>query len=116
MYKTGDIGRFREDGILEFHGRRDRQIKHMGHRVELDEIEYAANGIEGVEECASLYLKEKETLYLFYSGEAQMRNVVLKLREILPGFMVPRKVKQLPELPKLPNGKMNMTALKELMR
>ena len=116
MYKTGDIGRFREDGVLEFHGRRDRQIKHMGHRVELDEIEYAANGIEGVEECAALYLKEKETLYLFYSGEAQMRNVVLKLRESLPGFMVPRKVKQLPELPKLPNGKMNMTALKELMR
>ena len=116
MYKTGDIGRFREDGLLEFHGRRDRQIKHMGHRVELDEIECAANGIPGVEECASLYQKEKEMLYLFYSGEAGMRDVILKLREILPGFMVPRKVKQLPELPKLPNGKMNLTALRELMK
>ena len=43
MYRTGDYGRIREDGLLEFHGRMDRQVKHMGHRVELDEIEYAAN-------------------------------------------------------------------------
>lgn len=115
MYRTGDYGRVREDGMLEFHGRMDRQIKHMGHRVELDEIEYAANQIDGVDECVSLYHKEKEVLYLFYAGSASMKEVVLELRRVLPGFMVPRKVKQMPALPKLASGKMDMTALKEEM-
>ena len=81
MYRTGDYGCIREDGLLEFHGRMDRQVKHMGHRVELDEIEYAANQIDGVDECISLYNKEKEVLYLFYSGETAMRQVVLELRK-----------------------------------
>jgi acyl-CoA synthetase (AMP-forming)/AMP-acid ligase II len=48
MYRTGDYCRLREDGLLEFHGRMDRQIKHMGHRVELDEIEYAADRIDDI--------------------------------------------------------------------
>ena len=115
MYRTGDYGRIREDGLLEFHGRMDRQVKHMGHRVELDEIEYAANQIAGVDECVSLYNKEKEVLYLFYSGEIAMRQVILELRKVLPGFMVPRKVKQVSALPKLASGKIDMTTLKEEM-
>ena len=45
IYKTGDLGRFREDGELEFHGRMDRQIKHLGHRVELSELERVAEEI-----------------------------------------------------------------------
>lgn len=39
LYKTGDLGRIEKDGNLTFLGRKDRQIKHMGHRVELAEIE-----------------------------------------------------------------------------
>lgn len=112
MYRTGDYGHIREDGLLEFHGRMDRQVKHMGHRVELDEIEYAANQIAGVDECVSLYNKEKEVLYLFYSGETAMRQVILELRKVLPGFMVPRKVKHVSALPKLASGKIDMTTLK----
>ena len=114
IYRTGDIGRFREDGVLEFHGRKDRQVKHMGHRVELDEIEVAASAIDGVGECAAVYNADKEVLWLFYSGTAAKRNMVLALREKLPGFMVPRKVKELEALPKLPNGKTDMNALKAL--
>lgn len=116
IYRTGDYGVFREDGILEFHGRRDRQIKHMGHRVELDEIEAAAMKREGVGECAALYQAAKEIIYLFYTGSLSPREVILGLRESLPGFMVPRKVRQLEALPKLPNGKTDMTALRESMR
>jgi acyl-coenzyme A synthetase/AMP-(fatty) acid ligase len=115
MYRTGDYGRIREDGLLEFHGRMDRQIKHMGHRVELDEIEYAVNRLEGVSECAALYQKEKETLFLFYCGEMEKRTLILGLRKVLPGFMVPRKVQKLDHLPKLANGKIDMNTLKEEM-
>ena len=112
IYKTGDLGLFREDGELEFHGRRDRQIKHMGHRIELEEIETKARSIPGVLECAALYQKEKELLYLFYKGEASARDITLAFRKSLPAFMVPRKIVSLEELPKLPNGKTDMNTLK----
>jgi acyl-coenzyme A synthetase/AMP-(fatty) acid ligase len=115
MYRTGDYGRIREDGLLEFHGRMDRQIKHMGHRVELDEVEYAVSRVDGVAECSTLYSKEKETIYLFYAGSVDTRTLVLEIRKVLPGFMVPRKVKKLESLPKLANGKIDMNKLKEIM-
>ena len=115
IYKTGDYGVMREDGILEFHGRKDRQIKHMGHRVELDEIEQAAMKSEGVKECSSQYNADKEVLYLFYAGSVTTRDLIIDLRESLPGFMVPRRVRQMEELPRLANGKINMKVLKEMM-
>ncbi len=116
IYRTGDIGLRRADGILEFHGRKDRQIKHMGHRVELDEIEYAANQLPEVKESCCVYRKDKEKLYLFYQGDIAKRELLLKLREILPGFMVPRKVQQMDKLPKLPNGKIDMNKIEEETR
>ncbi|MBO7252668.1 MAG: amino acid adenylation domain-containing protein [Oscillospiraceae bacterium] len=112
IYKTGDLGRYREDGVLEFHGRKDRQIKHMGHRIELGEIEGTALEIPGVAECCALYQKEKELLYLFYSGEATAKEIALHFRKVLPAFMVPRKTVNLPAIPKLPNGKLDMQTMK----
>ncbi len=114
IYRTGDIGVFREDGLLLFHGRKDRQIKHMGHRVELDEIESAA-AASGIERSAALYDPEKENLWLFYEGEIDMRTLSLSLREKLPGFMVPRKIKSMDALPLLPNGKTDFNTLKSMI-
>lgn len=114
IYKTGDIGRVREDGLLEFHGRRDRQIKHMGHRVELDEVECAAMEVGGVKECACLYQLDKEVLWLFYSGEISVRDLMKALRSDLPLYMVPRKIKNI-EIPRLPNGKIDIQSLKAMM-
>ena len=116
IYKTGDLGCYREDGNLEFHGRKDRQIKHMGHRVELGEIEKTASEIAGVAECCALYHKEKELLYLFYTGEAASKEIVLHFRAVLPAFMVPRKLIQLEEFPRLPNGKLDMNSLKNYFK
>lgn len=114
IYKTGDIGEIKSDGLLYFHGRKDRQIKHMGHRVELDEVELAVNSISGIKESYALYNTEEGAIWLFYSGETILKDLVKELRAQLPGFMVPRKVKQLTELPKLPNGKTDMQTLKQL--
>ena len=116
IYKTGDYGVFREDGILEFKGRKDRQIKHLGHRVELSEIENAALRLDNIKDCCAMYLKEKELIYLFYTGEATAKEAAVHFRGILPGFMVPRKLVQLEELPHLANGKVNMQALKDMMK
>ena len=112
IYKTGDLGSFREDGVLEFHGRKDRQIKHMGHRIELGEIEETAKKIDGVRDCCALYNKPKEHLYLFYTGSATSKEIVIYFRKNLPAFMAPRKLVNLESLPALPNGKIDMQALK----
>lgn len=114
MYRTGDIGVMREDGILEFHGRMDRQIKHLGHRVELDEVERAAGLTEGVTECCVIYRKDKEQIILFYTGEATKKQIAVDMRRILPGFMIPRKIVPLEALPKLANGKTDMKTLQEM--
>lgn len=113
IYKSGDIGTI-HNGMFEFHGRMDRQIKHMGHRVELDEVECAANSVDSVTESCCIYKKEKESLFLYYSGDATKRDLSLALRELIPGFMVPRKIIKLDELPKLPNGKIDIRAIESL--
>ncbi len=113
IYKTGDLGSINSDGILEFHGRKDRQIKHMGHRIELAEIEETAKKIDGITDCCALYNKPKEQLWLFYCGGAAPKQIVLHFRSVLPAFMVPRKLQQLDEMPVLPNGKTDMSALKK---
>ena len=113
IYKTGDLGRVREDGCLEFHGRKDRQFKHLGHRVEPEEIETAAGKAEGVSACAALYDGKKELIYLFYAGEASPKDISVYLRKILPGFMVPRKFVKSDRLPSLPNGKTDIESLKK---
>lgn len=112
IYKTGDLGILRQDGLLEFKGRKDRQIKHLGHRVELSEIELAAHKLSTVQDCCALYQKEKEWIYLFYTGSATSKEIAISLRQQLPGFMVPRKLVCLEEMPHLPNGKLDMETLK----
>lgn len=112
IYKTGDLGSFAPDGNLEFHGRKDRQIKHLGHRIELGEIEETAKKLDGVTDCCALYYKDKATLYLFYTGQAASKEIVLYFRQNMPAFMVPRKLVNLEQLPTLPNGKTDMQTLK----
>ena len=116
IYLCGDLGHIGEDGELYFHGRMDRQIKHMGHRVELAEVEAYALTIDGVTECASLYDKARELIYLFFAGPATAKEITLRFRADMPAFMVPRKLVALDEMPHLPNGKIAMSELKEMMK
>ncbi|MBR2706552.1 MAG: AMP-binding protein [Mogibacterium sp.] len=116
IYLTGDLGHIGEDGELYFHGRKDRQIKHMGHRVELAEVEAYALSIDGITECASLYDKGRELIWLFYAGPAAAKEITLSFRADMPAFMVPRKLVGLEELPHLPNGKIAMSELREMMK
>ena len=115
IYKTGDLGMLKQNGDFVFCGRKDRQIKHMGHRIELDEIDSNALKIDGVDSCISLYNEQKEALFLFYTGTATKRDIALYFRSNLPAYMVPRKIVPLEEMPRLANGKININALKETL-
>lgn len=112
LYKTGDLGYIGEDGNLYFTGRIDNQIKHMGHRVELGDIENLAVTCENVKECSCVYDSKKSVIILFYSGVATAGEISKFLRKSLPSFMVPRKLINLESLPKLYNGKIDRLSLK----
>ena len=65
--------------------------------------------------CAYTDIREKN-IYLFYTGTATVKEAAVHFRGILPGFMVPRKLIQLEELPRLANGKTDMRTLADMMK
>lgn len=112
IYRTGDYASRDEQGVLWFHGRKDSQIKLMGHRVELFEIEEAARAVEGVEDACCLFQAEKEWLWLFVqSATAESAGMFEQLKRRLPGFMIPRRLVIRPALPALANGKVDRRSL-----
>ncbi len=109
IYRTGDLGRWNAEGQLVFLGRADSQIKHLGHRIELGEIEAGAMLLPGVREAACTY--EGGKIRLHYAGEAEAETLRTHLQGLLPGHMLPRQVRKLEALPRLPNGKVDRNCL-----
>ena len=112
IYRTGDIGKYNEYGELVFVSRKDYQIKHMGHRIELGEIEANVNMVEGIKMCACIYEEEKGKIVLFYVGDIAVRELVEKLKNMLPRYMIPNHTEQLEEMPFTANGKIDRVLLK----
>ncbi len=111
IYRTGDIGKYNQEGELMFVSRRDYQIKHMGHRIELGEIEACAARMEGIRSVCCIYQKEQEKIILFYTGELERGDVIARLKEALPRYMVPNRVRRLEIMPLTPNGKLDRVSL-----
>lgn len=102
VYRTGDMAKY-ENGELYFCGRKDYQIKFMGHRIELFEIEHVFSQVTGIEKsCCALIEGE---LVLFYEGQTDSVEVIKKMREIVPKFKIPKKFVALKEFPKNQRGK-----------
>ena len=117
IYRTGDLGSITSDGVMYFCGRKDSQIKHMGHRIELSEIESTAQFMSEISHCVCLYNDEKKLLWLYYVGEeVGNKEVALHMREWLPSHMVPRKFVKLDAIPRLANGKVDTVILKDMMK
>ena len=112
IYRTGDLGRMNERGELEFAGRKDYQIKHMGHRIELGEIEVIANMLGGVKTACCIFDNVKKKIILFYVGDVTPAEMTTYIKEKLPRYMVPNVVRQLDEMPFTPNGKIDRNGLK----
>lgn len=111
IYKTGDLGKYLDNGELLFCGRKDFQIKYMGHRIELEEIERAVAKIPGVDQCCCVFDAKKERLYGFYTGSPKQPSLRSQLAESLPVYMVPRTLYQIKKFPLNKNGKIDRKRL-----
>lgn len=116
MYRTGDVGRWRADGTLEFIGRRDHQVKVRGHRIELGEIEAAALRLPGVRAAVAVVAPQRGGELVLYvvgtAGEARDGTALLELlRHELPPAMLPRRTIEIDALPLTSSGKIDRRAL-----
>ncbi|ASA21624.1 non-ribosomal peptide synthetase [Paenibacillus donghaensis] len=119
LYRTGDWGRYGSDGVIEFLGRDDLQVKISGYRIELSEIESALKTWPCVQESTVLAEGEQDAkrLRAFVILNPDRQSVpdpeVLRahLRSRLPGYMVPYSISILDEFPLTPNGKIDRKAL-----
>lgn len=116
IYRTGDLAFYDEAGDLVYASRKDHQIKHMGQRIELGDIEAAAQAVEGVSRACCLYDERRKRLHLVYVGGADKGEVTDALRESLPQYMVPNRCHQVDEMPLTKNGKIDRSALEALCK
>jgi D-alanine--poly(phosphoribitol) ligase subunit 1 len=117
MYRTGDLVR-EEGGRLYFLGRKDNQIKHMGYRIELEEIENALAQLPHVEQAAVVYVRGQSThgkLVGFIATSAARDEAALlhELGQLLPPYMRPSRLVTMQALPKNPNGKVDRQQLRD---
>lgn len=121
MYKTGDLVEQMSNGHIHFRGRADNQVKHMGYRIELEEIEAAFSTLSYVDEVGVIYEKINAELgqikaYISINQSELFESEILNdIKKILPSYMVPRKIILLERLPKNQNGKIDRKQLKELV-
>ena len=118
MYRTGDLVR-EVDGQLYFQGRKDNQIKHMGYRIELEEIEAAVHALPGVVQAAVVYNRVNAAfgkIYCYVQADSNFNEdrAMAELAQKLPEYMLPNKISLMNELPRNPNGKVDRRSLLEL--
>jgi amino acid adenylation domain-containing protein len=120
MYKTGDLGRWRVDGTLEYLGRADDQVKIRGFRIELGEVESALVRCPGVKDAVVVAFQRPEAveqvLVAYYTVKDESKNIDARdlsavIRRVLPEYMVPSAYVRLERLPLTPNGKVDRLAL-----
>ena len=114
MYRTGDLAELAENGEYYFAARKDFQIKHMGHRIELEEIETYMNAVEGVLRASCLFDTDRNKIVACYMGNADKNAIVLSLKNDLPKYMIPNIFIQMEELPISKNGKIDRQKLKRI--
>ena len=118
FYRTGDLVHLRPDGDLVFIGRKDRQVKVRGYRVELDEIEARLGDIDGLEECAVYFFKDDdgngriEGAATIKSGAELKETDLLKhVRGRLPRYAVPARLDLIESFPRTSSGKIDRRQL-----
>lgn len=115
FFRTGDIGYLKPDGQLMVVGRRDSQIKHMGYRMELGEVEEALKGLSGWQEGCVLFDREKDQIWCFFTGNLDEKQIRTELKNVLARYMLPDHYVHLDQMPHTATMKIDRTRLKRMM-
>lgn len=114
IYRTGDLAYYGIDGLLYYIGRKDTQIKHMGHRIELGEIESTMAGHQNISRACCIFVNNK--IESFYVGkETESKEIIALIKVSLPAYMVPSSFRCIKEFPLTKNGKIDKRALESLI-
>lgn len=121
IYKTGDLAKIGEDGLVYFLGRADSQIKNRGYRIELSEIETALHALGWLQECAVVAIPtdgfEGMVICCAYTPLPDRTVTPLELRralsKLLSQYMLPSRWMALERLPHNPNGKIDRRKVRE---
>lgn len=118
MYLTGDLARVRQDGSIEFLGRKDFQVKWRGFRIELGEIETTLRKHHAVSEAVVMLREDVKhdprlVAYIVLQPKKNPTHQELRafLKQQLPEYMLPSHFVYLPKLPLSPSGKLDHHAL-----
>jgi amino acid adenylation domain-containing protein/thioester reductase-like protein/non-ribosomal peptide synthase protein (TIGR01720 family) len=120
FYRTGDHVRIDSDGVVEFIGRVDRQVKVNGYRIELEHIEGVIRNIDGVDGAAAYLLDDQgksaiAAAVLMKDATCTAAALKSRLGQVLPEYMVPRKIEIFADFPRNQNGKTDLKALRLLL-
>jgi mycobactin phenyloxazoline synthetase len=116
-YKTGDMARYWPDGTIEFLGRADNQVQIRGYRVELGEVESALRTVPGVRHAVAAVVGDTApTLVAAISGDVgSVDDVAAPVADLLPSYMVPKRIVRFDQIPLTPNGKLDRRAVTRLL-
>jgi len=117
IYLSGDYARLRPDGNCEFIGRQDDQVKFMGHRIELSDIEQSLVSIDRVRDAAAILAESdrvnfKELIaYVEIDNHMSLASIMRQLKKRLPHYMVPKHLYPIERMPRTDRGKIDRMAL-----
>ena len=114
MYRTGDMAELAENGEYYFAARKDFQIKHMGHRIELEEIETHCSAVDGVIRASCLFDSDRNKIVAYYVGEPDKKEIIDQLKTRLPKYMIPNIFIKEEALPLNKNGKIDRQQLRKM--
>ena len=113
IYRTGDLARYNGERQIMFLSRKDNQVKHMGQRVELGEIEILVNSLELIDTSICFYDHNKQKIILIYKGKNADKKYILNgIKDKLPKYMFPNILIEMDDLPYNLNGKVDRTFIK----
>ena len=120
MYQTGDLGRWNEEGNIEYIGRIDQQVKIRGYRIELAEIEKQILKQKNVKEAVVLDMEDQfHSNYLcsfvVCEGEVEVNDIIEKIRKHLPDYMIPSVIQKIDAIPMTLSGKVDRKKIASLL-
>lgn len=118
LFKTGDIGKLKNNGTIELIGRKDRQVKLRGHRIILDELENVLLTHENIENSVVDFDDAKGVLTLYYQlneqKEDSQNEIINYAKEKLIKYMIPQRFIEIKEIPFTINGKIDYKNLRSI--